>query len=223
MPVSGASSGPLRKAKGDGGTRLGCVAGGAGCSGAGTPFKARFQKGCVMTQEVVNVLFLCTGNSARSILAEAILNQLGAGSFRAYSAGSEPKGRVHPLTLEVLGANGYPTEGLRSKDLAEMESPEAPPIKLLFTVCDRAAESCPIWLGAPIKAHWGVPDPVEVEGDEATRRAAFVGALRTLEARIRRFLRLPFDTLSTEDLRRRLQEIGLEGPDSAAEGPASSG
>lgn len=176
-----------------------------------------------MTRAITNVLFLCTGNSARSILAEAVLNQLGAGSFRAYSAGSDPKGQVNALTLEVLQASGYGIAGLRSKDLAEMEGPGAPPIQLLITVCDRAAESCPIWLGAPIKAHWGVPDPVEVEGDEATRRVAFVGALRTLEARIRRFLRLPFDTLSTDDLRRRLQEIGCVGSDAAAEGPSSSG
>ena len=160
-----------------------------------------------MSPAVTNVLFLCTGNSARSIMAEAILNQLGGERFRAYSAGSQPKGRVHPLTLEVLRARSYPTEDLRSKDLAELEAAGAPRIDFLFTVCDRAAESCPIWPGAPVKAHWGVPDPVEAEGDVDARRAAFMHTLQTLEARIRRFVELPLDALEPEDLRRRLQAI----------------
>lgn len=161
-----------------------------------------------MHPQVSNVLFLCTGNSARSIMAEAILNRLGAGRFRAFSAGSEPKGQVHPMTLEVLLARGYPTEGLRSKDLAELEVPGAPRMDFLFTVCDRAAQTCPVWSGAPIKAHWGVPDPVEVEGDEATRRAAFVQAFDALEARVLRFLALPWGSMESAELRRRLQEIG---------------
>lgn len=171
-----------------------------------------------MTRAITNVLFLCTGNSARSIMAEAILNQLGAGAFRAYSAGSQPKGLVNPLTLEVLQASGYPIGGLRSKDLSELEGPDAPRIDLLLTVCDRAAESCPIWPGAPIKAHWGVPDPVGAAGAEATRRMAFAAALSTLETRIRRFLALPFDSLDCETLRRRLQDIGQDAGSGAAAG-----
>ena len=141
-------------------------------------------------------------------MAEAILNRLGAGAFRAFSAGSEPKGQVHPLTLEILKARGYLTEGLRSKDLAEFELPSAPRMDFLFTVCDRAAQTCPVWVGAPIKAHWGVPDPVETEGDGATRRAAFVRAFESLEARVRRFLALPWGSMDSSELRRRLQEIG---------------
>jgi len=149
-------------------------------------------------------------------MAEAILNLHGRGRFKAFSAGSQPKGQVHPLTLKILEERGYPTEGLRSKDLSELEAPGVPQMSFLFTVCDQAAQTCPVWSGAPIKAHWGVPDPVEVEGDESTRRAAFVQAYDSLEARIRRFLTLPLESMDAPELPRRLQEIG-EGTGSAAQ------
>ncbi|RJP24344.1 MAG: arsenate reductase ArsC [Deltaproteobacteria bacterium] len=143
-----------------------------------------------MERKIRNVLFLCTGNSARSILAESILNRLGEGRFRGYSAGSHPKGEVHPLALELLRTLGMPVDGLRSKSRDEFARPDAPEMDFVVTVCDNAArETCPIWPGKPVKSHWGIPDPAAVEGDEARRRAAFRTAYRRLENHVQAFLR----------------------------------
>ena len=162
-----------------------------------------------MENRVFNVLFLCTGNSARSIFAECIINRLGRGRFRGYSAGSHPKGEVHPLTLYELRQNNYSTEGLRSKDWNAFAAPDAPHMDFVFTVCDRAAaEACPVWPGQPITAHWGVEDPVGIEGDELTRRTAFATALRELNNRISIFVNLPFDSLDRLRLQEKLDEIG---------------
>ena len=142
-----------------------------------------------MADRLHNVLFLCTGNSARSILAEALLNHWGQGRFRAFSAGSFPKGTVHPLALELLRWTNLPTEGLRSKSWDEFAVPGAPPIDFVITVCDNAAaEACPVWPGKPVTAHWGVADPAAVEGDAEKKRAAFRKALAELEARIKLFV-----------------------------------
>lgn len=142
-----------------------------------------------MGDRVFNVLFLCTGNSARSILAEAILNRLGEGRFRAYSAGSHPKPEVNPLALELLQEKGFPVEGLHSKSWDEFARPDAPLIDLVFTVCDDAArEACPVWPGMPITAHWGIEDPAGVEGSEEDKRQAFLQAYARLEQRISRFV-----------------------------------
>lgn len=158
------------------------------------------------------VLFLCTANSSRSILAEAYLNHVGAGRWIAYSAGSHPAGKVNPLALELLAARGIATRGLRSKSWDEFARPGAPAIDFVFTVCGAAAgEACPIWPGRPLAAHWGVADPAAVIGSEAERRAAFASALRVLAARIDRLLVLPVDTLDSATLRLRLQELGGAG------------
>lgn len=160
-----------------------------------------------------NVLFLCTGNSARSILAEATLNHLarGRGRFRAYSAGSDPKGAVNPFALELLRENDIPTDGLRSKSWDEFARPGAPPIDFVFTVCDRAAaEVCPVWPGHPMTAHWGVPDPAAVEGTDEEKRTAFREALRALRGRIELFVSLPVDELDKPALETRIREIGHE-------------
>ncbi len=160
-----------------------------------------------MTDRVYNVLFLCTGNSARSILAEVLLERLGQGRFRAFSAGSHPKGAVHPLALELLGKQGLPTEGLRSKSWDEFAAPGAPRMDFVFTVCDNAAaEVCPVWPGQPMTAHWGIQDPAAVTGEGAQR--AFRNALHALEARIRLFVSLPIAKLEALTLQRRLDEIG---------------
>lgn len=160
-----------------------------------------------MTNQPCHVLFLCTGNSARSIMAEAILNQLGGKVFRAFSAGSRPRGQVHPEAIALLEKQGYATAGLRSKDLAEFESSGAPRIDVLITVCDSAAKSCPIfWSGALVKIHWGVPDPADVEDPQARSRA-FLHAFRILEQRIRRLIDLATSELSPEPLRQALQAI----------------
>jgi len=162
-----------------------------------------------MERDPFNVLFLCTGNSARSIFAECLLNRLGRGHFRAYSAGSHPKGAVHPLTLETLSKNNYPTDDLRSKDWAEFEGPDVPKMDFVFTVCDRAAaETCPVWPGQPMTAHWGVADPAAVIGNEINRRAAFRTAFSELQNRIAIFVNLPFDSLDRLRLQQRLDEIG---------------
>jgi protein-tyrosine-phosphatase len=159
--------------------------------------------------QVYNVLFLCTGNSARSILAEVLLDHWGKGRFKGYSAGSFPKGAVHPLALAVLERHGLPTAGLRSKSWSEFAQPDAPVMDFVFTVCDQAAgEVCPIWPGNPITAHWGVPDPAAVEGTEEERRRAFRDAFRRLEARIKLFIALPIDKLDRMALKRRADEIG---------------
>jgi arsenate reductase len=158
-----------------------------------------------------NVLFLCTGNSARSILAEALLNHLGNGRFRAHSAGSFPAGKVNPYSLETLQGLGLPTSGYRSKSWDEFAAPGAPPIDFIFTVCDNAAgEVCPVWPGKPITAHWGVPDPAAVEGTDAEKRAAFREAARTLRRRIELFVALPVDKLDAHSVRAKLQEIGKQ-------------
>ena len=157
----------------------------------------------------LNVLFLCTGNSARSILAEAILNRIGRGKFHAYSAGSHPKGAVNPAALALLAGMNYPTAGLRSKPWDEFAGPEAPPLDFVFTVCDNAAgEVCPIWPGQPMTAHWGLPDPAAVTGSEAEVTLAFAEAYRVLHNRITLFGNLPISSLTRLSLQSRLNEIG---------------
>lgn len=156
-----------------------------------------------------NVLFLCTGNSARSILAEAIMNRLGNGRFKGWSAGSFPKGEVHPLALALLEKSGHATAGLRSKSWDEFSAPGAPQMDFVFTVCDNAAnEVCPIWPGHPMTAHWGLPDPAAVEGSEAERQLAFAETYRMLGNRIGIFVNLPLRSLDELSLQARLAEIG---------------
>jgi arsenate reductase len=160
-----------------------------------------------------NVLFLCTGNSARSIMGEAVLNKIGAGKFRAYSAGSQPNGAVHPGTLELLRRLGYLTEGLRSKDWNEFSRPGAPALDFVFTVCDNAAnEVCPVWPGQPMTAHWGIPDPATVLGSKDQIAQAFRDALKILHRRIELFANLPAHSLDRMSLQRRLDDIGATGP-----------
>ena len=162
-----------------------------------------------MTDEVYNVLFLCTGNSARSIFGECLINRLGRGRFRGFSAGSHPKGQVHPLALYELQHNNFQTDGLRSKDWSEFEAPGAPHMDFVFTVCDNAAaEVCPVWPGQPMTAHWGIEDPAAVEGDELVKKAAFARALRELHNRVSLFVSLPIHTLDKLRLQQRLDEIG---------------
>ena len=159
--------------------------------------------------QVRNVLFLCTGNSARSILAEALLNDLGNGAFRAYSAGSFPKGEVHPVSLEVLRGMGLPTEGLRSKSWDEFAGPGAPQMDYILTVCDQAAgEVCPIWPGHPISAHWGLPDPAAATGTHQQKLAVFREAARVLRLRIQYFLAFRFKELRRAELQAILAEAG---------------
>ncbi|QZH75352.1 MAG: arsenate reductase ArsC [Erythrobacter sp.] len=156
-----------------------------------------------------NVLFLCTGNSARSVLGEALMNAMGEGRFRAYSAGSQPKGEVHPMTIEVLDSFGYPTAELRSKNWHEFTQPGAPEFDFIFTVCDNAAgESCPVWPGKPLTAHWGLEDPAAVEGDG--QRQAFIDALGYLKRRIELFLMLPYARIDDMAMRGKLAAIGRE-------------
>jgi protein-tyrosine-phosphatase len=162
-----------------------------------------------MTDRAFNVLFLCTGNSARSILAEAILNKLGAGKFRAYSGGSQPKGRVHPETITLLTSLGYDTSTLRSKPWNEFAKPGSPPLDFVFTVCDNAAEEvCPVWPGQPMTAHWGIPDPAEAKGSPAEIALAFKNAYRMLFQRIGVFTALPIGLLDELSLQSRLRDIG---------------
>jgi arsenate reductase len=162
-----------------------------------------------MADRVYNVLFLCTGNSARSILAEAILNNRGKGRFKAFSAGSHPKGAVHPLALALLKREGMPTEGLRSKTWDEFARPGVPPLDFVFTVCDNAAgEMCPVWPGQPITGHWGQPDPAAVEGTDLDKTNAFREAFRMLERRIDLFMALPISTLDRLALGNKLREVG---------------
>ncbi len=161
-----------------------------------------------MSEKQYNVLILCTGNSARSILGETLFNNLGKGKFKAYSAGSKPAGKVNPGALEWLQHNGYSTEGLRSKSWDEFAVAGAPEFDFIFTVCDNAAgETCPLWLGHPATAHWGIPDPAHIEGDEA-RRAAFNKAAEQLARRIQLFLSLPIEKLDKLTLKEKLAEIG---------------
>ena len=164
-----------------------------------------------MPDKTYNVLFLCTGNSARSIIAEALLNARGSGRFRACSAGSHPKGEVHPRALELLRGLGIPTAGLRSKSWDEFAGPGAPALDFVFTVCDRAAgEVCPLWPGQPMTAHWGVEDPAAITGSEAQIERAFREALHVLRRRIELFLALPLAAIDRLSLQRRLDEIGRE-------------
>jgi arsenate reductase len=162
-----------------------------------------------MAERAYNVLFLCTGNSARSVLAEAILNRIGEGKFRAYSAGSQPKGTVNPNTLHLLGQLGYDTTGYWSKSWEVFAQPTAPELDFIFTVCDDAAgEACPVWPGKPITAHWGIPDPAAVTGTPARIAAAFNDAYRMLERRIGAFAALPLRSLDALTLQAKLREIG---------------
>jgi protein-tyrosine-phosphatase len=165
-----------------------------------------------MADRIYNVLFLCTGNSARSILAEALIDHWGKGRFKGYSAGSFPRGAVHPLTLDLLGRLRLPTDDLRSKSWDEFARPGAPVMDFVFTVCDQAAgEVCPVWPGNPVTAHWGVPDPAAAEGTDEERRRAFRDAYSRLEARIKLFLALPIEKLDRMALKRRADEIGRNG------------
>ncbi|KMO22826.1 arsenate reductase ArsC [Methylobacterium indicum] len=164
-----------------------------------------------MPDRVYNVLFLCTGNSARSILAEAMLNKDGQGRFRAFSAGSQPKGQPHPLALQILQESDYPTAGLRSKSWDEFAAPGAPVMDFVFTVCDNAAgEACPFWPGQPVTAHWGIEDPAAVEGSDIERKRAFVIAQRYLENRINAFVALPISSLDQVALSSQVREIGQQ-------------
>jgi arsenate reductase len=168
-----------------------------------------------MSGEPYNVLFLCTGNSARSIMAEVLLNTLGEGRFRAYSAGSHPAGQVNPLAIELLSRNHLPTEGLCSKDWEEFAKsdfrPDVPELHFVFTVCDKAAgEVCPVWPGQPMTAHWGVSDPAEVQGTDEVKRRAFFVAFSQLQHRIALFTSLRLDKLDRLSLQRRLVAIGQE-------------
>ena len=171
---------------------------------------------------VYNVLFLCTGNSARSILGEALLNHVGEGRFRAYSAGSTPRGQVHPMSLEVLKSAGISTEGLRSKAWDEFAVPGAPKMDFVFTVCDNAAgETCPIWPGQPMTAHWGIEDPAAVEGPDFKKRSAFEDALRFMRNRIAAFINLPLTSIDSMALTSKLRGIGaMEGSTSTTSGAA---
>jgi len=168
------------------------------------------------------VLFLCTGNSARSIIAEAILSKLGQGRFRAYSAGSQPKGQVNPHTLHLLQSLGYDTSGFRSKSWNEFAKPGAPALDFVFTVCDNAAgEACPVWPGQPMTAHWSVPDPADAQGSAAEIALAFKDAYRMLNQRIGAFTALPIQSLDSLSLQQRLKEIGrMDGATAKAKEPS---
>jgi arsenate reductase len=170
-----------------------------------------------MPDRIYNVLFLCTGNTARSILAEGILRKEGAGRFRAFSAGSHPKGAVNPFATKVLGALGYPTDGYRSKSWGEFAEPGAPVMDFVFTVCDQAAgEACPVWPGQPMSAHWGLEDPAVVQGTDGEKERAFVQAAKYLKNRVSVFLSLPLATIDRLSLQNKLRDIGrLEGSTAA--------
>ncbi|WP_027580482.1 arsenate reductase ArsC [Bradyrhizobium sp. Ai1a-2] len=162
-----------------------------------------------MADNLYNVLFLCTGNSARSIMAEAILRKDGAGRFRAFSAGSAAKGAVHPLALRTLESLDYPTDGMRSKGWLEFAADDAPVMDFVFTVCDNAAgETCPVWPGQPMTAHWGIEDPAEAQGTELEKQAAFMTAFRYLKNRIGTFVSLPLRSIDKLSLGTKLREIG---------------
>ncbi len=168
-----------------------------------------------MSDRTYNVLFLCTGNSARSIIAESVLNRFGAPRFRAFSAGSFPTGEVHPYALDLLRRRNYPVSDLRSKSWDEFAQPGAPQLDFVFTVCDRAAaEVCPIWPGQPVSAHWGLPDPAAAQGNDAERRLAFADTLRMLTNRIGAFVNLPLGALDRLSLQKQLDEIGTTLPES---------
>ncbi|RIA45363.1 arsenate reductase ArsC [Dichotomicrobium thermohalophilum] len=169
-----------------------------------------------MIDAPLNVLFLCTQNSARSVIAECILNRLGAGRFRAHSAGSRPRGEIHPFARDMLAELGYDVSGLRSKSWDEFAAPDAPNLDFVFTVCDSAAaEPCPIWPGQPITAHWGIPDPAAATGTDAERRLAFADAHRMLYQRISIFTNLPLDSLDKLSLQQRVDQIGRTARDAS--------
>ena len=172
-----------------------------------------------MSEHIHNVLFLCTGNSARSIMAEAILRKNGRGRFRAFSAGSQPKGAVNPFAIKVLKSLDYPTDDLRSKSWQEFTRPDAPVMEFAFTVCDNAAgEVCPTWPGQPMTAHWGIEDPAEVEGTDILKEAAFVEAFRLLNNRITIFTSLPMGSINQLSLAKQLRDIGrIDGATSSQE------
>lgn len=174
-----------------------------------------------MPDPIYNVLFLCTGNSARSIIAESVLNKDGEGRFRAFSAGSQPKGDVHPMALNLLRNYHYPIDGLRSKSWDEFAGPDAPKMDFIITVCDNAAgEVCPFWPGHPVSAHWGIADPAAATGTEAERGLVFIEALRYVKTRLSLFMALPVATLDASSLQTRLREIGeIEGSTAALEKP----
>ena len=162
-----------------------------------------------MAEPVFNVLLLCTGNSARSILAESLLNNLGKGRFRAFSAGSHPAGQVNPFALEMLQKNHFPVADLRSKAWDEFARPDAPQLDFVITVCDKAAgEVCPVWPGQPMTAHWGIPDPAAVEGSDEAKRHAMVEAMNPLQRRVCMFVSLPFEKLDRMKLQQAVREIG---------------
>ncbi len=162
-----------------------------------------------MADKVYNVLFLCTGNSARSILAESIINKLGKGKFRGFSAGSHPKGQVHPIALTLLRQLDFPTDGLRSKSWDEFAAPNTPHLDFVYTVCDNAAgEVCPAWPGQPMTAHWGIPDPAAAQGTDVEKGFAFREAFRLMETRIKLFLSLPLASIDRMRLKERLDAIG---------------
>jgi arsenate reductase (thioredoxin) len=166
-----------------------------------------------MSNQTYNVLFLCTGNSARSILAESLINHWGKGKFRGFSGGSFPKGQVHPLALDLLKRMGLPAEGFRSKSWDEFAAAGAPPLDFIFTVCDNAAgEVCPVWPGKPMTAHWGIADPAAVEGSESDKAIAFRKALKELETRIKLFTALPIASLDLMKLQEALRAIGKPAP-----------
>ncbi|WP_452094310.1 arsenate reductase ArsC [Dongia soli] len=169
-----------------------------------------------MVDQVFNVLFLCTGNSARSILAEAIMNREGQGRFKGFSAGSHPKGQVHQFALGLLKKMNHPTDGLRSKGWEEFAQPGAPEMDFVFTVCDNAAnEVCPVWPGQPMSAHWGLPDPAAAIGSETEQRLAFADTYRMLRNRISIFISLPMKSLDKLSLQNRLEDIGRSLPETA--------
>ncbi len=171
-----------------------------------------------MRDHPYNVLFLCTHNSARSIIAECIMNRLGAGKFKAYSAGSQPRGQVHPFALDLLGQLKYDTSGLRSKSWEEFTAPGAPELDFVFTVCDDAAnETCPVWPGQPMSAHWGIPDPSRAGGTEAQRRYAFADTHRMMQQRISIFVSLPLAAIDRLSLQTQLDEIGRTSVDKASQ------
>src|SRR3984893_9094195 len=165
-----------------------------------------------MAERIYSVLFLCTGNSARSILAESLINHRGRGKFHGFSAGSFPKGEVHPMAVEILQRMNLPAQNLRSKSWDEFAAPGAPPIDFIFTVCDNAAgEVCPVWPGKPMTAHWGIADPAAVEGSDAEKAFAFRRALKELDSRIKLLTSLPIESLDRMTLQARLREIGESG------------
>jgi arsenate reductase len=162
-------------------------------------------------QKPYNVLILCTGNSARSIIGEALFNTMGAGRFKAYSAGSHPTGRVNPFAVEQVRALGYPVENLRSKSWDEFAAPGAPQLDFVITVCDNAAgETCPLWPGQPITAHWGFPDPAAVKGTDDEKRAAFAQILRQMRNRVQLFVSLPLESLDSMAIEKKMRDIGQQ-------------